>query len=240
MSKRQEMREKRTRQQRNSRIIAITLITLGALALAFLLIYPTIKPVGTISTVEPNSRPQASMNSMGDPNAPVKIVEYSDFQCPYCRKFWEETEAQIVENYVKTGKVYFTYRSMGNWVGASANSTESQDAAQAAYCAGDENKFWEYHDLLFTNQNGENQGAFARKRLDVFADTLGLDKAAFKACMDGNKNMDKVNQDGVDGTQAGVSGTPSFVINGKLIEGAQPFDVFQQEIDAALAAAGSN
>ena len=116
MSKRQEMRDKRTRQQRNNRIIAIGLISLGALALAFLFIYPSFKPVGEVISVEPNPRPQAKMNSMGDPNAPVTIVEYSDFQCPYCRVFWEDTEHRIVEEYVKTGKVYFTYRSMGNFV----------------------------------------------------------------------------------------------------------------------------
>jgi protein-disulfide isomerase len=248
MSKRQELREKRVRQKRNSRIIAIALISLGALAIAFLLIYPNLKPVGVIATVEPNPRPQADKNAMGDPNAPVKIVEYSDFQCPYCRQFWEETEAQIVENYVKTGKVYFTYRSMGNFVSRNSTDTESQDAAHAAYCAGDQNKFWEYHDILFTNWNGENQGAFERKRLDAFAQTLGLDMTAFKACMDSGKYMDRVNQDAVDGEKAITTapnydgsgyGTPSFIINGKLIGGALPFDVFQQEIEAALATAGS-
>jgi protein-disulfide isomerase len=255
MSKRQELRAKRARQQRNTRIIAIVFISLGALAIAFLLIYPNLKPVGEIATVEPNPRPQAVMNAMGDPNAPVTILEYSDFQCPYCRQFWENTEAQIVENYVKTGKVYFVYHSMGNFVSDNinksqgTNNTESQDAAHAVYCAGDENKYWEYHDMLFTNWNGENQGAFARKRLDAFAEALGLDMTAFKTCMDSGKHMDQVKQDKVDGEKDITTapnydsskgyGTPSFIINGKLIEGAQPFDVFQQEIEAALAAAGS-
>jgi protein-disulfide isomerase len=249
MSKRQEMREKRSRQQRNNRIIAISLISLGAIALAMLLIYPSIKPAGAVLAAEPNPRPQANLNAMGDPNAPVKIVEYSDFQCPYCRNFWKETEAKIVEEYVKTGKVYFVYRSMGNFVSRNSSGTESQDAAHAAYCAGDENKYWEYHDILFTNWNGENQGAFSRKRLDAFAQKLGLDSAAFKACMDSGKYMDIVQQDGVDGERDITTapnydgqgfGTPSFIVNGKLIGGAQPFSVFQQEIEAALATAGSN
>jgi protein-disulfide isomerase len=256
MSKRQEMREKRSRQQRNNRTIAIVLISLGALALAFLLIYPNIKPVGEVVNADPNPRPQANMNAMGDPNAPVTILEYSDFQCPYCRNFWENTEAQIVENYVKTGKVYFVYHSMDNFVSDNinrsqgTNNTESRDAAHAAYCAGDENKYWEYHDMLFTNWNGENQGAFSRKRLDAFAEALGLDTAAFKACMDSDKYMAQVKQDAADGEKditsspeydsASGYGTPAFIINGKLIQGAQPFSVFQQEIEAALAAAGSN
>ena len=248
MSKRQEMREKRTRQQRNNRIIAISLISLGALALAFLFIYPSMKPVGAIKIPDSNPRPQANFNAMGDPNAPVTIVEYSDFQCPYCVRFWETTEARIVEEYVRTGKVYFIYRSMGNFLSRNSG-TESQDAAHAAYCAGDENKYWEYHDMLFTNWNGENQGAFARKRLDAFADALGLNATTFKACMDSGKYMDKVQQDGVDGEGDITTapnydgqgyGTPSLIVNGRLIGGVQSYDVYQQEIEAALAAAGAN
>lgn len=250
MSKRQEMRAKRTRQQRNSRILAIVLISLGALVLAFLLIYPSIKPTGEIILADPNPRPQADFNAMGDPNAPVKIVKYSDYQCPLCVRFWEDTEDKILEDYVKTGKVYFVSRSMGNFLSRNANNTESQDAAHAAYCAGDENKYWEYHDILFANWNGENQGAYARKRLDAFADALGLDSAAFKVCMDSKKYMAMVDQDAEDGVReittapnydgSGSYGTPSFIINGNVIIGAQPYGVFQQEIDAALAAAGSN
>ena len=246
MSKRQEMRDKRARQQRNNRIIAIALISLGALGLAFLFIYPNVKPVGEVVTAEPNPRPQANNNAMGDPNAPVTIMEFFDFQCPYCRNFWKQTEGQIVDEYVKTGKVYFISRSMGNFVSDNINkslntaNTESQDAAHAAYCAGDQNKYWEFHDTLFSNWNGENQGAFTRKRLDAFAENLGLDVTAFKACMDSGKYINQLVQDATDGLQAGVQGTPSFLINGKLIEGAQPFSVFQQEIEAALAAKGSN
>lgn len=249
MSKRQEMREKRTRQQRNNRIIAISLISLGALALAFLFIFPSIKPVGEVLKPESKSRPQVDRNAMGDPNAPVKIVEYSDFQCPYCKRFSEDTEGPIIENYIKTGKVYFVYRSMGNMLSRNSNNTESQDAAHAAYCAGDENKYWEYHDMLFANWNGENQGAFSRKRLDAFAESLGMDTAAFKTCMDGEKYMDLVQQDFLDGERDVTNapnydgqgyGTPFFFINGKLIMGAQPFSAFQQEIEAALAAAGAN
>jgi protein-disulfide isomerase len=190
---------------------------------------------------------------MGDPNAPVKIVEYSDFQCPYCAVFWKDTESKIVEAYVKTGKVYFTYRVMGNWVsdninqGAGTSNKESQNAGLAAYCAGDQNKFWEYHDILFTNQNGENQGFFARQYLDAFAEKLGLDMVAFKSCMDAEKYTDLVLQGKVDGVKDITSaadydgkgyGTPSFLINGKLIPGAARFEAFQQVIEAALTAAG--
>ena len=137
---------------------------------------------------------------------------------------------------------------MGNFLSRNSG-TESQDAAHAAYCAGDENKYWEYHDMLFTNWNGENQGAFARKRLDAFADALGLNATTFKACMDSGKYMDKVQQDGVDGERDITTapnydgqgyGTPSLIVNGRLIGGVQSYEVYQQEIEAALAAAGAN
>jgi protein-disulfide isomerase len=212
------------------------------------------QPVGAINLPKSVTRTQVNFNSMGDPNAPVKIVEYSDFQCPYCAKFVNETEAQIVESYVKTGKVYFTSRSFGNWVSGNINQQsstdnhESENAAMAAYCAGDQQKYWEYSDILFANQNGENEGGFVRARLDAFAEKVGLDLNVFKACLDTNKYAAQVAQDSQDGVKDITSspgydkssgyGTPAFIINGKLLDGAQPFDVFQKEIEAALAAAG--
>lgn len=254
MSKRQELRARRERAQKNQRLLVIIggVLVVAAIA-AFLVISNLPKPVGEITSPDPVTRPQASGHSMGDPNAPVKIVEYSDYQCPFCANFWRDTEAKIVETYVKTGKVYFTYHSFGNWVSDNINSqagttnTESEQAAMASYCAGDQEKFWEYHDYLFANQNGENEAAFARNRLDAFAEKLGLDMAAFKDCMDSSKYASQVAQDAQDGVQAITTapnydgkgyGTPSFIINGKLINGAVPFTTFQQEIDAALTAAG--
>lgn len=241
MSKRQEIREKRRRQQQRQRLLIIGLVAIGAVLIAAALILPSIKPVGPIATANPNARPMAKDNAMGDPNAPVTITEYSDFQCPYCARFWTEMEQQIIDNYVATGKVYFVYRSMGNMLSdninrqAGGNNTESRDAAEAAYCAGDQNKFWEYHDILFANQTGEGVGDYTQKRLIAFADTLGLNTAEFKSCLTGGKYRDRVLQDEKDGNAAGIRATPSFVINGKVLEGAQPFSAFQQAIEAALA-----
>ncbi len=171
----------------------------------------------------------ADGNAMGDPNAPVKIVEYADFQCPYCQRFWQETEAKIISTYVETGKVYFESRSMGSFIGP-----ESGAAAEAAYCAGDQGRYWEYHDLLYKNLLGENVGSFAEPNLLKFAQTLNLNMTQFKDCLSSGKYKDRIQQDYDDAVAAGVRGTPSFLINGKLVAGAQPFEVFQQEIDAAL------
>ncbi len=168
-------------------------------------------------------------NTLGDPNAPVKLVEYADFQCPYCMRYWKETEPQIIEQYVKTGKVYYEYHSVGAFIGP-----ESGAAAQAAYCAGDQGQFWQYHDALYSHWTGENVGDFAAPNLKQFATTLGLDRSAFDTCLDSGKYASRIQQDVKDARAAGVQATPSFLINGQLLEGAQPFAVFQQAIEAAL------
>jgi protein-disulfide isomerase len=238
--KRKELREERAKRLRQQRLTTVVIVTGIALVVVALLIYPTFKKssslVGEIVTVTPDPRPMASFNAMGDPNAPVKITEYSDFQCPYCKRFVEETEKQIVDNYVATGKVYFVYVPYGP--GGTYIGTESKDAAMAAFCAGDQGKFWEYHDTLFANQTGENIGDFTEKRLLAFAQALGLDTVEFQSCYKSNKYDSKLNEGIAEGTKAGIGGTPSFLINGKKIEGAVPFSTFQQEIDSALTGSG--
>lgn len=241
MSKRQMRREQIRRKEKQSRLIAIVLITLGALFLAFLVIYPSLKPAGKVITPDQLSRPNADFNTAGDPNAPITVTEYSDFQCPYCRLFFENTEALLMEKYVATGTVYFVYKSVSDFIGA-----ESKAAAEAAYCAGDQGKFWEMHDIIFSNQTGENVGAFADRRLEAFADELGLDRGQYDDCVSSGKYADLADQDAADATAAGIQATPSFIVtyevNGetqtRVLQGAQPIDVFSQEIDAALAEMG--
>ncbi|MGE5250496.1 MAG: DsbA family protein [Bacteroidota bacterium] len=241
MSKRQARREQRRRAEQRSRMIVIAGVVLVALAVAAFLIAPNFTPVGEIKTPEARTRPQANDNAAGDPNAPVKLEEFSDFQCPFCDRFSKETEGQIMDAYVATGKVYFVYRTFGDWIGK-----ESGDAAEAAYCAGDQGKFWEMHDIIFANQTGENVGDFTPRRLTAFAEKLGLDMSKFESCFNGGTYKDRTNQDMADGRANNIKATPSFVltytVNGQarteLIEGALPFSEFQSKIDAALAQAG--
>jgi protein-disulfide isomerase len=249
MSKRQMRRQQIRRKEARGRLIGIGLVTLGALFLAFLFIWPLVKPIAAITSIQPNPRPQADANHMGDPNAPVQIVEFADYQCPFCERFFEQTEPSLVEAYVATGQVYFTYRSAGNWVSRNigGGKTESEDAAKAAYCAGDENKYWEMHDMLYANVIGEDVGSFTDRRLSAIAEATGLDMAQYEECYSSDKYQDQVDQDFKDGVQAGVNGTPTFILTytnaageevSQVIEGAQPFDVFQQAIEAALADSG--
>lgn len=240
-SRRQVLRERRLRRKRQQRLIIILAISGVALIVTALLIYPTLKlalaPVGEIVEIIPNPRPMSDFNAMGDPEAPVKIEEFSDFQCPFCKRFSDETEQQIVDTYVATGKVYFVYIPYGP--GGNLIGPESLVSAKAAYCAGDQDKFWEYHDILFANHTGENVGDFAEKRLMAFAESLNLDVDEFRSCFKSNKYDDELQQGLVYGKRAGIGGTPTFLINGKKVEGALPFSTFEMEIEAALAAAGS-
>ncbi|MBI5823555.1 MAG: DsbA family protein [Chloroflexi bacterium] len=247
-SKRQVRKEQIRRKEQSSRLLGIGLISIGALVFAFLIIWPNFKPISGITTIEPNARPQAEANHMGDPDAPIKIVEFSDYQCPFCERFYKNTEPLLVEAYITTGKVYFTYRSTGNWVSDNirGGKTESEDAAKAAYCAGDQNMYWEMHDMIFANVLGEDVDSFTDRRLSDIANKTGLDMTLFNECYSSNKYDDQVFQDGKEALEAGVTGTPSFImtytVNGEektaLIEGAQPFEVFQKQIDAALAEMG--
>ena len=250
MSKRQEFREKRRRAEQRNRLLTIGIIVVVALVVAFLVIYPQIKPVAEVLAATSMPRSETDRNTAGNPNAPVRLEEFSDFQCPYCKRFWAETEPQLEETYVKTGKVYYVDRSAGNWVSGNAGTggTESQDSAMAAYCAADQGKYWQMHDALFANNRDvEEQGSFSPRRLQEIAQSAGLDMNAYNSCFSSGKYQSQVNQDFTDARAAGITGTPFFVltytVNGQTrtdtIDGAQPFSVFQQKIDAALAATGS-
>ena len=250
MSKRQEFREKRRRAERRNRLIVIGIVVVLAIGFAFLLIWPQIKPVPEIVQVTPVPRTNVNGAAYGDPKAPVKLTEFSDFQCPFCKQFWSQTEAQVEDAYVKTGKVLLVDRSAGNWVSRNSGSggTESQDAAMAAYCAADQNKYWPMHDALFANNRDvEEQGSFTPRRLREIAQGVGLDMSAYDSCISSNKYLNQVNQDLQDAQTAGITGTPFFVItytvNGQektdKIDGAQPLSAFQQKLDAALKAAGA-
>jgi protein-disulfide isomerase len=248
-SKRQERRERMKKQEARNRLVMIGLITLGAALLVFAFVYPSLRPIAEVISVDPGTHPNPDDNSMGDPNAPILIEEFSDFQCPFCERFHEQTEPLLRQYYIETGQVRFVYRSMGNWVSRNIGGgrTESQDSALAAYCAGEQNKFWEMHAYLFGNVLGEDVGSFTDKRITGIAEKIdGLDMAQFQSCYDSGKYEDRVQQDMADGLAANINGTPGFLmtytVNGatktRLIEGAQPFSTFQTEIEAALAEMG--
>jgi protein-disulfide isomerase len=174
---------------------------------------------------------QAGGHSKGSPDAPVVIVEYSDFQCPFCGRHAREVEGRLEETYVKTGQVRLVYKHFA------ILGSESVWAAVASECAADQNKFWEYHDLLFSRQSGENQGAFNQDKLKAFAAELGLDMTIFNECFEAQKHLDVVQANSTEARQLGMRGTPGFFANGVAVVGAQPFEAFQQVIEEQLKAA---
>ena len=171
---------------------------------------------------------EAGAPLLGDPNAPVAIVEFADFQCPFCERFYTDSAKNIIEKYVKTGKAKFIYRDFA-FLGE-----ESNFAAQAARCAGDQGKYWQYHDYLFEHQNGENEGAFAKEHLKNFALQIGLNGGEFNNCIDSGKHAQDVANDTEMGRKFGVTGTPTTFINGKLVQGAVPFSQIEPVILDAL------
>jgi protein-disulfide isomerase len=172
---------------------------------------------------------RATRPVLGDPGAAVIIHEYGDFQCPSCGAFARSIEPQIRAAYIETGIARLAWHDFA-WIGP-----ESRDAANAARCAGDQGRFWEYHDVLFENQRGENAGAFSKDRLKGFGELLGLGTSAFDACVDSNQYGAAVSADFADVRANGFNGTPTFVIGERRIVGAQPFEVFAAAIDAVVA-----
>ena len=162
----------------------------------------------------------------GDANAPVEIIEFSDFQCPFCSRWYSDALPQIQKEYIDTGKVKLVYRDFP----LSSIHPQATPAAEAAECAKEQGKFWEFHDKLF-----ENQASLSTASYKQWAQELGLNTQQFNDCVDKKKYQSEVTKDYQDGQAAGVTGTPSFFVNGINIRGAQPFSAFKTIIDQELA-----
>jgi protein-disulfide isomerase len=161
--------------------------------------------------------------ALGPEDAPIVIVEFADFQCSYCARFAQETQGQILDVY--GDQVRFVFR---NFPLVSIHP-QAQKAAEAARCAHDQGKFWEYHDLLFENQQELDAGS-----LKDYAGRLDLDVVAFDNCLDTNAHSTSVQHELTEGQSYGITGTPSFLINGRLLVGAKPFANFQAIIEDEL------
>jgi protein-disulfide isomerase len=161
---------------------------------------------------------------LGDDDAPITIIEFSDYECPFCTRFYLNTLPQIKSEYIDTGKVKLIYRDYP--LGFHANA---QKAAEAAECAGEQGKYYEMHDKLF--DEGVDGGVSSFKQ---YAKEIGLNAEEFNECLDSGEMASEVQKDFQDGQRAGVQGTPTFFINGKILKGAQPFEVFKQIIEEEL------
>ena len=166
---------------------------------------------------------------MGNINAPITIVEWGDYQCTFCYKFHQNTLDIINEDFIKTGKVKFIFKDFP------LNGPDSKLAAEASYCAQDQEKYWEYHDQLYKNWGGERTGWITRESLTKFAETVDLDIEKFNKCLDDHKYENKVDLLYAFGKEIGIDATPSFLVfnDEKIIKirGNQPLEVFLKTFD---------
>lgn len=185
---------------------------------------PTPAPTQQPTTVEPTHVSSDDDPAKGSKDAPVTIIEFSDYECSYCSRHYQQTFSQIDENYIQTGKVKYIFRDYPLKFHKNA-----KPAAEASECADEQGMFWEYHNKLFENQN-----ALDNESLKQYALDLGLDKTAFNECLDSGRMASEVENDFQDGMNYGITGVPTFFINGNKVVGAKSYEVFQQLIDKEL------
>lgn len=179
---------------------------------------PTVKPAARVEHIK------------GSATAKVTILEYSDFQCPFCAQYATTTFLQIDERYIKTGKVKYIFRPL-----ALSIHRQAQKATEAAECAGDQGKYWEFHDVLYAKQSQWSEKGGAVEIFKGYAKTLGLDEATFAQCLDGGKYVNVPNENSADASRAGITGTPTFFINNIVLPGAYPLNEFVKVIESELA-----
>ncbi len=202
VSQRELLRQKKIEKARKQRLTYIGIISGIAVLLLGIIFIPQLFKKNTID-------PNQSGLSLGDPNAPLQVVNFSDFRCSHCRTFALESEPDFIKNYVDTGQVFLTFAPL------TFMSEDSIDAAEAAYCAADQNSFWEYKDILYGAATSAT--AFTETNLVNYAKQLDLDEDAFVTCLSDNRHLSAIEDDAAYADSVGVTGTPSFYVNGKVV-----------------------
>jgi protein-disulfide isomerase len=245
ISKRDAIKAQRTKKKRRQRMNTILYVGGFIVLLVLVLISPTIynslKPAGSFVQITPEVHPLENGKTIGDPNAKVKVLVYEDFQCPNCKTYADSIEKQLVDSsYITDGQVDYVFMQFP-FIDSNSITKESHQAANASMCAMEQGRFWDYHDMLFANQGAvENGGAFNNKRLQAFAESLGLNMSEFNQCFSDNKYSAQIEAEYQEGVATGVSGTPTVLVNGQILTpGFVPtYDEIKSAIDTALAGGG--
>lgn len=203
---------------------------------------PITDTVGTPQAADGEAAPAFQGAVLGDQNAPVTFAIYADYQCPFCVQFHQDTYPQIIEDFVRDGQVKIELREFPALGGADLTSDENESvqAAEAAMCAGEQDAYVEYHDKLYANHRGENQGAYNNGRLKDFASDLDLDTDAFDECLDSGRYEAAVIQSMEEGRTQGITATPMFIIdNGSgqpnvIQQTSAGYDLIQRQIEVAI------
>ena len=232
-TKREQRRKTKYVKKHQTNWLAIGLIIGGSVIVALAIIFipqllsqNTAPSLGLENIIVPEPLTGVVMNgtTLGDPNAPAKLIEYADFQCPACKRFALEIEPTLINEYIKTGRMSLTFVPYSFIDNYARSGRESKAAAEAAYCALDQGRFWDYYSILFANQEGENIGSFSNERLYAFAEKLSLNMDDFKSCFDSGKYTQKVLDDRVSAENLGLDSTPTFILNGEI----QSFSSYEQ------------
>lgn len=226
--------------------ILVTLIVVAAFLIGYLLPRNGSLLGGSTGTAYPNQPTTQQGNAtpapgqkvnvsvghlpvLGDKNAKVTVIEFADFRCPFCEKFFTDTESSIMRDYVNTGKAKYAFRHYA-FLGPA-----SIVAANAAECANEQGKFWDFHNYLYKNQPPESDTSmYTVDNLTTATGNLGMNTSQFKDCLSSNKYQKNVDGDLADGQKAGVSGTPTVFVDGIPVVGAQPYSSFKTLIDQEL------
>ncbi len=239
MSTRKFIEERRQKKQRQNTVLLLMMgggliLVVIALVIAFTSSNNVNIPTRQVNIPEFTKVEQSNFNGLGDPDAPVVIEEFSDFGCNHCADFALGAKKLIEDTYIETGQVYLVFHSVGGLL----NAPSTFQAAEAAYCAGDQDALWNFHDLIFANQVRlfSNRTGDISKTMETFAEILELDVDQFNSCLADRKYKDLVASDELKARENDITGTPSFLINGVLYRGNQPFENFQQAIEQILVA----
>jgi protein-disulfide isomerase len=212
MGKRQELREKRKRQERMQMFWIILGAALIVISVGGGIIISQNQPVEGLVYITPEAGlPNPNGMELGDPAASVVIEVWEDFQCPSCARYSEGVEPQVIANLVATGKARYIFHNYA-FIGS-----ESVLAANAAMCALEQGRFWDYKKMIYANQNGENQGWFTEARMRAFANALDLDMTKFNTCLSDRPYQSEIQDDFDLGQEVGVSGTPSVFVNRVIV-----------------------
>ena len=169
---------------------------------------------------------------LGSPDAKVLMIEFGDYQCPSCRMFWKDIEPRLKKDYIDTGKVKLVFRDFP----LMQSHPEALLSAMAVNCAGEQGKYWQFHDKVYREQYNKGDDVIRMKAADLkkWAKDIGVDQSKFDQCLDSEKFKDEVMKDKADGDAAGVQGTPTFFINGRVMGGAQQYPEYRKLIDELL------
>jgi protein-disulfide isomerase len=234
VSKRQQRKIEQQRAERRKRLLMIVggVAAVAIVAVLVLIVVNNRSDSSNLPDVQAGTPPDPSIPTsgmtIGDPNAPVKVVEYGDYQCPFCAEFNKDGMPPLLADYISTGKVQLTF------VPFSFLGDESIAAAEAAFCANDQGKFWAMHETIYANHNGENIGNLSASRLREMAQKSGLDLNQYDACINAGTHQGDVQNSSATARTAGIASTPSFVINNGDPIGYASWSDFKAEIDAAL------